>query len=291
MKFHPRSFGNIALIMILSSIASIGASVSKTVGPIAILGALPSEIRMLSGSIHGRSFILADGVQVYRGDLEGRPVVLAMCGEGKVNAAMATTVLKDFFHPSMLIFTGIAGGVNPRLHPGDIVIGAKTFQHDFGYLTNAGLRNDPTKNPFTGANNPFYFQASPVLLRAAERAMHIVHLKPIVAGGVARTPVIQVGVIATGDQFIASSNKVAQLRSKFHADAVEMEGAAVAQVCHAQNIPCLIIRSLSDSANETAKQDIARFYQVAANNSATLVKSILRSLSAKEGSSATGSAL
>ncbi len=281
MKYHPRSFGYITLILILSSIASIGAPVPKTVGPIAILGALPSEIRMLSGSIHGRSIMVADGLQVYGGYLEGHRVVLAMCGEGKVNAAMATTVLKDFCHPSMLIFTGIAGGVNPRLHPGDIVIGAKTFQHDFGYLTNAGLRNDPTKNPFTGANNPFFFQASPVLLRAAERAMHIVHLKTIIAGGVARTPAIQVGVIATGDQFIASSNKVAQLRSKFHADAVEMEGAAVAQVCHAQNIPCLIIRSLSDSANETAKQDIARFYQVAANNSATFVKAILRSLSAK----------
>lgn len=281
MSILGKPFAFITLVLILLPGFSIEATMPEKSGPIAILGALPSEIQLLSASINGRSVTVADGIRVYRGYLDGRLVVLAMCGEGKVNAAMATTVLKDYFHPSMLIFTGIAGGVNPKLHPGDIVIGEKTFQHDFGYLTNTGLRTDPTKSPFTGVNNPFYFDASPALLHAAERAMHVVRLQPITAGGTTRVPVIQVGVIATGDQFIASSDKVAQLRSKFHADAVEMEGAAVAQVCLAQKIPCLVIRSLSDSANETAKRDIARFYRVAANNSATFVKAILRTLSVK----------
>jgi len=246
--------------------------------PLAIIGAMPEEISLLNSKLTDKQTISHLGIKFYRGLLAGRPVVLVKSGEGKVNAAMTTTLLLDRFQPAAVIFTGIAGGLAPTLHPGDLVIGKALFQHDCGDFTNAGLQTGPTKNPFTDRANELMFPSSPLLVSLAEQAVEKVKLESVHPGTATRA---MVGVIATGDSFVASAAKGAELYRKFQALAVEMEGAAVAQVCAQQGCPFVVIRSISDHADAGADVDVQRFCRVAADNSATLVEAMVRAFPAK----------
>jgi adenosylhomocysteine nucleosidase len=207
------------------------------------------------------------------GTLNGRSVVVAETGIGKVNAAMTTTLALTQFHPSAVIFTGIAGGINPGLHPGDLVIARATAHHDYETVTFDRKPSRQTRNAVTRQFNPVFFPADSVLLLHAGAAGGQVKLEPPQPGG--PMPRVITGLVVTGDQFISSTAKVEQLRADFNADATEMEGAAVAQVCYQQGVPCLVIRSLSDKADENARNDMLNFYKTAARNSAALVMAIL----------------
>src|SRR5262249_44067782 len=136
------------------------------------------------------------GMRFVEGRLKGKQVVLAQSGVGKVNAAMAITLLVEHFHPTRVLMTGVAGGINPELRPGDIVIGAKTAHHDFGTLTPTGLRPGPTKNPQTQERNPLYFAADQSLVGVAQRAAASVVTELERTGP---APTITTGVIVTGD--------------------------------------------------------------------------------------------
>jgi adenosylhomocysteine nucleosidase len=220
------------------------------------------------------------GISFTTGTLEGRKIVLAETGVGKVNAAVATALLLEHFNPREVIFTGIAGGVNPDLLPGDIVIGAATAHHDYATVMADGIENMATRNPASGKLNPVYFASPDELLRLAGKARGLVDLEPIVTTAGERKPRFVEGIIATGDSFIASSSKKGELRARLQADAVEMEGAAVAQVCYQIRTPCIVIRSLSDNADDMATLDLERFYRIAANNSARLVIALVGLLAA-----------
>src|SRR5262249_24105354 len=161
---------------------------------------------------------------------KGRTVVLAHSGMGEVNAAMAATLLVEHFQPAHVLFTGIAGGVNPDLGPGDIVIGGRTAYYDYGELTSKGVRPPPHVNPLTGEPNPLFFPADAGLLARAKKAADL-KLARVKTGKGNRIPRVVTGVIVTGNMFVASPTKSAELRKDFKADATEMEGAAVAQIC------------------------------------------------------------
>lgn len=241
-------------------------------GPVtAILGAFDAEVELIKRALTDRQDTKHLGITFTTGTLEGRRVVVAKAGIGKVNAAMTTTLLIEHFRPDEVVFTGIAGGINEDLHPGDIVIGSKTAQHDYCLLTDAGPEDKGTKNPVTGERNPILFPADARLLDLAKKAGTRVDLKDVPAAGGDRKPRITEGIIVTGDAFIASENKRIELRDRFRADAVEMEGAAVAQVCFYLDVPCLVVRSISDRADAAAQVDIEKFYQIAADNSAAFV--------------------
>jgi adenosylhomocysteine nucleosidase len=249
-------------------------------GPVtAILGAFDAEVELIKAAMTDRQDTKYFDITFTTGTLEGRRVVVAKAGIGKVNAAMTTTLLVEHFQPEEVVFTGIAGGINEDLHPGDIVIGSKTAQHDYCLLTDAGPEDKGTINPMTGERNPILFPADARLLDLAKKAGTRVDLKDVPAAGGDRKPQITEGVIVTGDAFIASENKRVELRDRFSADAVEMEGAAVAQVCFYLDIPCLVVRSISDRADATARVDIEKFYQIAADNSAAFVMVVVDLLS------------
>lgn len=243
---------------------------------VAILGAFDEEVRLLQASVQGKKETTIGGIRFVSGTLNGRPVVVAETGIGKVNAAMTTTLALVQFRPAAVIFTGIAGGVNPALNPGDLVIAQSTAHHDYETVTFDRQPSRQTRNAATRQLNPAFFPADSALLRHAEAAAARVQLEPPQPGGA--RPRITTGIVVTGDQFISSAAKVAQLRTGFNADATEMEGAAVAQVCYQQGVPCLVIRSLSDRADENASNDMLNFYKTAARNSATLVMAILEKL-------------
>jgi len=252
---------------------------SQSQSPTAILGAIPEEVVMLEGQLSKKNERSIEGIKFVDGQLMGRNVVIAPTGAGKVNAAMTTAILIDNFHPKQVIFTGIAGAVNPQLSPGDIVIAEKTAQHDYGVFTTAGLENKGTINPITEQTNPVFYPADPALLQLAESAAQNVALEKIKTSEGERAPGIMKGVVVTGDIFVASPEKCEELRKNLGADAVEMEGAAVAQICYQLGIPCIVLRSISDNANEKATEDIQKFYKIAAMNSASIVVGIVKNLS------------
>jgi len=237
-----------------------------------LLGAMGSEVRMLLDQLEHAQEQRIEGVRFWTGRLRGRRVAIAMTGVGKVNAAITATLLHVHFHPAEVLFTGIAGGVNPDLKPGDIVVAAKTVQHDFGTLTAGGLTRKGARNPITRDRNPLFFPADARLLRIAGESARRVALGAVEGDRVPR--VIQ-GVVATGDVFVALGEKRRELRKQLGADAVEMEGAAVAQACWQWRVPCLVIRSLSDMADRNAVRDVKAFLRTAAANSATLVIDIV----------------
>lgn len=270
----------ISVSLLCSSCSS--AFVEANSRPItAILGAFDEEIITLDEQLTDRQHLEIEGIRFVTGKLKGRKVVLACTGIGKVNAAMTTTLLIEHFKPNEVIFTGIAGGINPRFFPGDIVIAEKTAQHDLGTLTPSGLKNKAVRNPVDGIRNPVFFPADEQLLKLAELAAKRVEFETIRTGAGKRSPKVVKGVVVTGDVFAASAVKCSELRNRLGADAVEMEGAAVAQICYQQNTPCLVIRGISDKANDESLQDVRTFSKMAAENSASLVANIAELLASE----------
>jgi len=266
----------ISVLLLLSSCSSpvqeIGEVREVSFEPItAILGAFEREITLLEDELTDTQEQRIEGIKFVSGKLSGKRVVIAFTGIGKVNAAMTTTLLIEHFQPDKIIFTGIAGAVNRQLQPGDIVIAEKTAHHDMGTIWPEGLFHKGVKNRLDGWENPVFFDADERLLRLAERAAEQVELSSIQIISGQRTPKVVKGIVVTGDAFIASTDKCIELRKKLNADAVEMEGAAVAQLCYQRGIGHLVIRSISDNADEGAVLDKQTFYIMAAKNSSSLV--------------------
>ncbi len=257
---------------------SLNGQEKYDVKPIAVLGAFDQEIEMLKDSLQNRKEINVFGLHVTRGTLYGNDVVLAYTGMGKVNAAMTTTLILDHFNPTKVIFTGIAGGLNPELNPGDIVIGSETVQHDLNFIFQDSIASFPVYSPLTDELVPVYFPADKDLLTLTQHLNKDITLFSYPAGQSEYRPKIISGVIATGDAFIASSAKNKEIADRFYAEAVEMEGAAVAQICYYNNTPCIVIRSISDSANEKAVSDIELYFKIAALNSNLIVIKMIKEM-------------
>ena len=246
-----------------------------------IIGAFDDELVPFYRALTGPKEEVLHGIHFAAGKLKGRNVVVCRSGIGKVNAAMVTALLVQHYRPSELIFCGIAGGINPDLHPGDIVITAKTAHHDFGNFTAEGMEVRGTKSPMTWLRNPVFLEPDARLMALADAAAKRIKLADIETREGRRHPRIIKGVVVTGDIFVASPVKKAELRKALGADAVEMEGAAVAQVCRDLRVPWLVIRSISDSADHNALQDFDSFTALAAQNSAHLVMDIVGQLAAQ----------
>ncbi|MCY3020630.1 MAG: 5'-methylthioadenosine/adenosylhomocysteine nucleosidase [Planctomycetota bacterium] len=249
----------------------------------AILGAMEVEISILTKALTEPAEQSVQQLKFTRGMLGGRRVVIARTGVGKVNAAIVATLLLEHFKPSEVLFTGIAGSLNPNMHPGDIVIAEKTAQHDFGDFTAQGLQSKGTRSPVTWKRNPLFFEADKRLLALAHVSAGRLKLQALPTSEGERTPKILRGVVVTGDVFVADGGKKGELHKTFSADAVEMEGAAVAQVCYQQNVPCLVIRCMSDVADANALKDARSFGPAAAENSARLIQDLVAQLGDEAG--------
>jgi adenosylhomocysteine nucleosidase len=244
-----------------------------------VLAAFGPEVSAIRAHMEAPQDTTVAGVHFVTGTLHGRKIVLTQTGVGKVNAAMSATLTIEHFHPEQIVFSGIAGAIGAGLLPGDIVIGEKTVQHDYGKITADGFEY---WNPLKSGDEPGFFPADGNLLALADKAKEQITLDKIQMEKGERMPVITHGVIVTGDQFVASSAKKTELRDRLNAAAVEMEGGAVAQVCAIQKTPCLVIRSLSDSADEQSRADMITFTGVAARNCAELVMKIVELIGTPE---------
>ena len=247
----------------------------------ALLGAFGAEVDLVKQTLTDPKSMSLNGIEFTTGRIGNQDVVVAETGIGKVNAAMTTALMLNHFKPQRVIFTGIAGGINPDLQPGDIVIAGQITHHDFNSLSLMAEPTTRTLNPITKTLNPAYFPADSGLMKRAMQAATGLQFEgiPLADGQLSTRPVrVLVGTIVTGDQFISSAAKVGQLRADFRADATEMEGAAVAQVCYQLRTPLLVIRSLSDRADAEAAVAIRAFYPTAARNSAKLVLALVKGL-------------
>ncbi len=212
---------------------------------IGILAALPQEIHSIIGAI-AKSRSTEVGLRTYHfGSLHGVECVLVHSRVGKVAAASTATQLIDRFEVDRVLFTGVAGGVGHGVRRGDIVIGTELIQHDLDASPLFARHEVPLLGMKRFDTDP---RMNAGLLRAARE----------IAGG--RGHSVHEGLIATGDQFFSRQESVTQLRSQLPDTlCVEMEGAAVAQVCHEHRVPFSIIRTISDSADEGAVTDFSEF--------------------------------
>jgi adenosylhomocysteine nucleosidase len=221
--------------------------------PIGLL-AVGRESRPLLGEMQVETKTRHGMATFYQGSYQDQKVVLAKMAMGKVNAAMAVQSLIDLFDAAPLILSGSAGAVAPEVEIGDVIIGAKVIPHDAGVYLSKGFRfcgvmasDSQGRRGWVGA-----FQADPHLVQAALSAGEDL-LWPRRSGK--RTPAVRVGTIVTGDQVIFSQAKKEWLHRTFEALAVEMEGAAMAQVAAANGRPWLVVRAISDQADASTGFD------------------------------------
>jgi adenosylhomocysteine nucleosidase len=230
--------------------------------PLAILSALAEEQAGLVEQLQGAQQVTHAGREFWQGQLGGLPVVLALSRIGKVAAATTTAALIERFGVGAIIFTGVAGGVGPRVHVGDVVVGTAYVQHDM----DASPLFPRYQVPLTGQTA---FAADAALARSLVFAC-VVGLQGLQHAG--RAPLVHQGLIASGDRFVNGLDEtrtiVEALRDHgLEPLAVEMEGAAVAQVCHDYGLPFAAVRTISDRADDTAHvdfpvfvRDVARVY-------------------------------
>lgn len=226
---------------------------------IAIIGAMELEVEALKAEMSISRMEKRAGMEFFEGSLNGAKVVIVRSGVGKVNAALCTQILADLFQVTHIINTGVAGSLNAKLDIGDILISTGALHHDvdatiFGY--------QPGEVPQLGIRE---FPADEQLVKLACEACEKVNpdIKAIP------------GRVVSGDQFISSKEVKTHLIEAFHGDCAEMEGAAIAHGAYLNNIPFVIIRAISDKADDSAEMDYPVFEAAAAKHSAALVRELV----------------
>jgi adenosylhomocysteine nucleosidase len=243
---------------------------------LALVGSMDFEIEVFERDLQESREHIIEGVRFVNGKLFNQSVVLLCTGGGKVNAGVTLTLLIEHFKPGAVIFTGVAGAVNRNLTLGDVIVGETTLYHDFGEITPTQFKPWRPWQAGTGNPIPMHFQGDEMLLGLARASIARITLPSFTNGGGVRQPKFYVGVIATGDVFCSSTVKKIELYEKFHADAVEMDGAAVAHVCFNRNVACLVIRGISDVTDSCAQEDYDKYCKLAMGNAAVLTRSMVK---------------
>lgn len=240
--------------------------VSNGAVTIGLICAIPQELAHLRDAMeHTHSEDVAH-THFDTGTLDGHDVVLAGSGMGKVNAAIVTTLLADRFGCRTIVFSGVAGGLDPTLDIGDVVIADRIIQHDAGVLEGERVRAyQPGYAPIINPTDRLGYPTDPALLGRVKDRLD----------GISVPGQLVYGTVLTGDQYLNCETTRVRLLRELDGRAIEMEGGAVAQVCEAFNLPWLVIRALSDLAGGNALFDFPTFVDQAAATSATILRRLL----------------
>lgn len=217
---------------------------------IGIIGAMDVEIDEIKSRVENSESKVISGRTFVSGRLNGRDVVVAQCGIGKVNAALCAEAMILTYAPELIINVGVGGSLNAALKYGDIAIADKLVQHD----ADTSALGDPVG--LVSTVNKVYFECDK---HAVECIKAVVDGMDGVKG--------MIGTIASGDQFISGAAIKEKIVSHFSAISCEMEGGAIAQVCYVNGVGCAVIRSISDNADDESHSDYGQFTRMAAEHS------------------------
>lgn len=229
---------------------------------IGIIGAMELEVETLKSEMSVSKIEKKANMDFYEGTLNGANVVIVRSGVGKVNAALCTQILVDIFHVTHIINTGVAGSLNAKLDIGDILVSKDALHHDvdvtiFGYklgeVPQLGLREFPADEHLIT-----------LALEACRKVNPDIHAVP--------------GRVVSGDQFISKNEIKEKLIQEFHGDCAEMEGASIAHGAYLNHVPFVIIRAISDKADNSAEMDYPTFEAAAAKHSAALVRELVKNI-------------
>ncbi|EOW2387712.1 5'-methylthioadenosine/S-adenosylhomocysteine nucleosidase [Cronobacter sakazakii] len=225
-----------------------------------IIGAMEEEVTLLRDKIDNRQTLTIAGCEIYTGTLNGVDVALLKSGIGKVSAAMGATLLLEHCKPDVIINTGSAGGLAPSLKVGDIVVSDEVRYHDAD-VTAFGYEYGQM------AGCPAAFKADEKLIAAAQETIEKLNQHAVR------------GLVVSGDAFINGSVNLAKIRHNFpQAIAVEMEATAIGHVCHNFGVPFVVVRAISDVADQQSHLSFEEFLAVAAKQSSLMVETLLTSL-------------
>lgn len=224
-----------------------------------IIGAMPQEVEALKDAMEDERITVVAGMEFHQGTIGGKGAVVVKSGIGKVNAAMCVQILVDRFGVDGVVNTGIAGSLQAKINIGDMVLSTDAVQHD---VDAAAFGYQPGQIP---QMDVFSFPADEGLRALAFSCCRKVN------------PEIGVyeGRVLTGDQFISDKNKKKWLADTFDGACTEMEGAAVAQAAYLNNVPFLIVRAISDKADDSAVMDYPEFERLAVIHSVNLTRALI----------------
>ena len=224
-----------------------------------IIGAMDVEVQTLKENIENLTVTEKAGTEYYEGTLLGMPVVVVKCGIGKVNAAIGTQILCDCFDVTAIVNTGIAGSLCAQQNIGDMVVSSDVWHHDFDCVA---FGYPMCRIP----GMPQSFAADEKLIALAQQAAE------------QTGSTVRIGRIASGDQFVADPQLKEQITQRTQALCTEMEGAAIAQTAYRNGVPFVILRCISDKADNSAEMDYPAFEAMAAQRCAKVAMSLAQAL-------------
>jgi len=226
-----------------------------------IIAAMEEEIDFLRSKIESLTITKEGTIELYSGSIDGVNVVLVRSGIGKVNAAVAATLLIRDFKPTCIVNTGSAGGLKSDMEVGDIVVSSKVFHHDFD-LKPIGFQHGEIPGL------PVFFESDKRLVSVIEENLN-------------NDPNTRhtIGQVGTGEFFVSSEDYVSETKRRFpEVVAIEMEAAAIAQVCFQFDVPFVVIRAISDVADKESPMSFDQFVKVAGKKSAEMLLSIVQDI-------------
>lgn len=208
---------------------------------IGFIGAMQLELDGIRENMTEKESVKVSGIEFVSGKLGNIHIVTAVCGIGKVFAAICAQTMILKFKPSLIINTGVAGAISPKLSIGDVVVAENVVQHD--------MDTSPIGDPvgLISGINKIYFETDQKASEALIGSLKKFNINTLR------------GTIATGDQFISTTEKKNYLRDNFDAVSCEMEGGSIGHVCYVNAVPFTVLRSISDSADEAASTDYPTF--------------------------------
>ena len=228
-----------------------------------IIGAMDVEVATLKENMENKTEKIIAGTSYVEGILEGLPVVVVQCGVGKVNAALCVQALCDYFGVTHIVNTGVAGSLNAKLDIGDFVISLEAIYHDFD----------------CHVINPSYTvgQVPGMAVRAFPSDAMLTKLAYTTADELCPGHAYM-GIVASGDQFVCSKEQKENIVCNTNALCTEMEGAAISHAAYRNGVPVVVIRAISDKADDSAQMDYPTFEAIAAKRCADVIRTMARVL-------------
>ncbi|HEY5808480.1 MAG TPA: 5'-methylthioadenosine/S-adenosylhomocysteine nucleosidase [Povalibacter sp.] len=245
---------------------------------IVILGAVPQEITLFREALGNPAKSELWGIPYYRGQIEGREVVVAITGIGKTFTGMTSTLFINAFKPQFVLMTGTGARINSELRTGDIIVATVTYEHDYGSLTQADMVYRSMNGPNDGNEVENAFSPPSALLKIADRAIAEYEGPEVTANDTTYHVKARRGVVSSSDLFGVTQARIETLRTRFKTDIMEMESAPLGHVCEALGVPYLIVRAGSNVAQEAPNDDYLRLGPIAAKEAARFSLHLLKYL-------------